>query len=47
VEFEVAMSAATNPNDFDLKMNLFSDGGPTASVTQRKKEEDDPAMYGG
>jgi twitching motility protein PilT len=49
VAFQVAKSAANNPNDFDLKMNLFADNPATASVMQDKSrgDEPDPAMYGG
>ncbi len=33
VEFEVAKTVATNPSDFDLRMNLFGDGSTPAPPT--------------
>jgi twitching motility protein PilT len=30
IDFRVAMAAANNPTDFDLKMNTFSPAGDTA-----------------
>ncbi|MEZ4422259.1 MAG: PilT/PilU family type 4a pilus ATPase [Gemmatimonadota bacterium] len=33
VEFEVAKAAANNPNDFDLKMNLFGDSSPQDRIS--------------
>jgi twitching motility protein PilT len=33
VDFQVAKATATNPNDFDLKMNLLSDGSSQGGGT--------------
>jgi twitching motility protein PilT len=32
IDFRVAMAAANNPTDFDLKMNTFAPGGDTAGA---------------
>jgi twitching motility protein PilT len=46
VEFEVAKSAANNPADFDLKMNMFKDPRSSRSGGHDLKEEMSH-MYGG
>ncbi|HKJ02801.1 MAG TPA: PilT/PilU family type 4a pilus ATPase [Longimicrobiales bacterium] len=46
VEFGIAMSAANNPADFDLKLNMFKD--PNAKVTRRANSPDEVShFYGG
>ena len=44
VEFEVAKSAANNPADFDLKMNMFTDPRAARAAMQ---PEDMSHLYGG
>jgi twitching motility protein PilT len=46
VEFEVAKSAANNPADFDLKMNMFKDPRSSKGGGHDLKEEMSN-MYGG
>lgn len=46
VDFEVAKSAANNPADFDLKMNMFND--PKASKTGQSSMQDEMGhLFGG
>ncbi len=47
VDFEVAKAAANNPADFDLKMNMFSGGGPGGSgVGQGTLQDEMTNMFG-
>ena len=43
VDFKVAMAASTNPADFDLKMNMFTE----PAVSGGSGSQDDMQMYGG
>ena len=45
IEFELAMAAANNPADFDLKMRMFNE--PGATNPQGKPPADMTQMYGG
>ena len=45
VEFQVAKAAATNPSDFDLKMNMFSDG-ESGGVSQSSTADDMSHLFG-
>jgi hypothetical protein len=47
VDFDLAKAAATNPADFDLKMNMFNDpaGGEKAGDGNMKDEM--TQMFGG
>ncbi len=46
IGFEVAKAAATNPNDFDLKMNIFGTGTPQTSAGA-SGGRDDIEVFGG
>jgi twitching motility protein PilT len=47
VSFEVAKAAATNPSDFDLKMNFLGEGGgdPSARASQGAAFTEDPSAF--
>jgi hypothetical protein len=45
VAFEVAKSAANNPADFDLKMNMFTD--PNAKGGQSGMQDEMSQLFGG
>lgn len=45
VEFPVAKAAATNPSDFDLKMNMFSEGG-SGGVPKGSSADDMSHLFG-
>jgi len=48
VDFEVAKSAASNPADFDLKMNMFNDpGGAAPSAGDDNMADEMSNMFGG
>jgi len=48
IDFRVAMAAANNPTDFDLKMNTFgpAGGGPPPSGPQQGHNEEMSRMFG-
>lgn len=46
ISFEVAKAAASNPNDFDLKMNVFGTGTPQTSAGT-VSGSDDIEVFGG
>ncbi len=46
ISFEVAKAAANNPNDFDLKMNVFGTGTPQTSAGATSGS-DDIEVFGG
>lgn len=46
ISFDVAKAAATNPNDFDLKMNIFGTGTPQTSAGA-SSGSDDIEVFGG
>ena len=47
IDFRVAMAAANNPTDFDLKMNTFGAGGAGSAVPQQGYADDLSRLYGG
>ena len=46
VDFSVAMAAANNPADFDLKMNMFGSDGDKSAVPQQGYTDDMSSMFG-
>ena len=46
VDFSVAMAAANNPADFDLKMNMFGSDGAKSAVPQQGYTDDTSSMFG-
>ena len=46
VDFSVAMAAANNPADFDLKMNMFGSDGAKSAVPQQGYTDDMSSMFG-
>ena len=46
VDFSVAMAAANNPADFDLKMNIFGSDGDKSAVPQQGYTDDMSSMFG-
>lgn len=47
VEFEIAKSAANNPADFDLKMNMFNDPNAKGGAGQSNMQDEMSQMFGG
>ena len=46
IDFRVAMAAANNPADFDLKMNMFGSDGASSALPQQGYTDDMSSMFG-
>jgi twitching motility protein PilT len=47
VDFEIAKSAANNPADFDLKMNMFNDPNAKGGAGQSSMQDEMSQLFGG